>query len=368
MERELLKKYCHNACTEDEIDTVLEWFRSSAGKPEGKALLKKIWEEITDDEDDSGVDFDHILDKIHHKVNLDESVRLIKKSDNNPVKYRKKERFLTVFTRVAAILLMPVLCFGLYMSYRYQISQKGLISATDVYNEVYSSVDAITKVTLPDGTKVWLNHRSSLRYPAIFRGNIRNVELKGEGYFEVAHNEKVPFNVNAGGINIVAHGTTFNVCAYPEDDRIETSLIEGAVEVESFDSIKNTVFTYKMKPSYFAVYNKQSGKIAASKIDDNRYYSWKDGKLIFKNEPIGEVTKELCRWFNVDIQIIDSRLFDLTYTATFEHENLSQVMELLTVATPISYTISKREKMDDGTFSKQKVVLTFRKKCISSFH
>lgn len=368
MDRELLKKYCRNVCTGDEINTVLEWFRSSAGNPEGKALLKEIWEEITDDKDDSGVDFDHILDRIHHRVNLGESRRLIEKAGNSPVKYREGEHFLTVFTRVAAILLIPVLCFGLYMAYQYHITQKGLISATEVYNEISSSVDAITKVTLPDGTKVWLNHRSSLRYPAIFRGNTRNVELKGEGYFEVAHNEKVPFNVKAGNINVVAHGTIFNICAYPDDDRIETSLIEGSVDVQSVDTVKHTVCTYRMKPSYFAVYNKMSGKVVTSRIGDDRYYSWKDGRLIFKNEPMGEVTKKLCRWFNVDFEINDPKLNDLTYTATFEHESLSQVMELLTIATPINYSISKRVKMADGTFSKQKVVLTLRKSYGSSFH
>ena len=133
--------------------------------------------------------------------------------------------------------MLPVLGFGLYMSFKYQSVRHGQISVNQAYNEVFSSVDAITKVTLPDGSNVWLNHSSTLKYPAMFQGDSRTVELTGEGYFEVAHNPKIPFIVKAGEIQVVAHGTTFNIMAYPDEDRIETSLINGSVELQRLNQI-----------------------------------------------------------------------------------------------------------------------------------
>jgi ferric-dicitrate binding protein FerR (iron transport regulator) len=117
-----------------------------------------------------------------------------------------------------------------------------------------------------------------------------------------------------------------------------------------------------LKPSDLAIYQRRDKEINIRTIDDERYYSWKDGKLIFKKEPLGEVVKKLNRWFNVDIQIKDPELLDLTYTGTFVNETLSQVMELIALISPISYSISDRKEISSGTFSKRKIILSHRKK------
>jgi len=207
-----------------------------------------------------------------------------------------------------------------------------------------------------------LNHSSTLKYPAMFLGDSRTVELTGEGYFEVAHNPKIPFIVKAGEIQVLAHGTTFNILAYPDERKIETSLINGSVELQRLNTDRTIVNLLKMKPSDLATYNSIDKEIITRSIEDERYYSWKDGKLIFKKEPMGEVVKKLGRWFNVDIQIKDPELLELTYTATFVHETLPQVMELITLVSPVSYSISNREEISDGTFTKRKVILSYRKK------
>ena len=184
-------------------------------------------------------------------------------------------------------------------------------------------MDAITKVTLPDGSNVWLNHSSSLKYPSSFQGNSRITELKGEGYFEVAHNAKIPFIVKTGEIQIKATGTTFNIMAYPDEDRVETSLIEGKVELELVDHSGKLTPLISMKPSDLAIFKKTGYEITTRTISDDRYFSWKDGKLVFNKEPMGEVAKKLGRWFNVDIRIKDPELLELTYTATFVQETLA---------------------------------------------
>jgi len=213
MNKELIKKYFNNNCSEEELKVVLVWFNDSAHLPEGKALLYNMWEELDEQESGDKADYDTILCKIHHEINIRQSKILIDNSENDLVRYSRRQYFITLIRNAAAILLLPVLGLGIYYSAKYYSAKSNQTSVNQAYNEVFSSVDAITKVTLPDGSNVWLNHSSSLRYPAAFRGRSRNVELNGEGYFEVTHNSKIPFVVKAGEIQIKAIGTTFNIMA-----------------------------------------------------------------------------------------------------------------------------------------------------------
>jgi transmembrane sensor len=362
MNKELLEKYCNNACSEEELSSVLEWFEESARAPEGKALLFKIWEGLPDEESKYDINFDFLLDKIHHKVNLVKSGELLEKADQDLIKYNRRENFIKILSRTAAILMIPVLGFGLFMTFKYLSTKHSQISVNQAYNEVFSSVDAITKVSLPDGSYVWLNHSSTLKYPAMFKGDFRTVELTGEGYFEVAHNPKIPFIVKTGEIQIKALGTTFNIMAYPDEDRIETSLINGRVELQRTEPDGNVIPLLEMKPSELAIFHKSNDQISRISIDDDRYFSWKEGKLVFNKEPIGGVVKKLSRWFNVDIKVKDPELLDLTYTGTFVHETLPQVMELMALVSPVSYSISDRKEISPGTFSKRGIILSYRKK------
>ena len=362
MDKELLEKYFNNCCTDEELQSVLVWFQESAGTAEGKLLLLKAWEEMPDTGSNNNTYFDQILGRIHHEINLKQSEDLLQRADQGLIKFKRIERFVKIFTRAAAILLFPVLGFALWMSARYQLVKDNQVITNQAYNEVFSSVDAITKVTLPDGSNVWLNHNSSLKYPAIFLGYNRNVELKGEGYFEVVHNPEKPFIVKTGEIEIVALGTAFNIMAYPDEDRIETSLIEGCVELQRTDPGKRSVKRLKMSPTDLAIFQKSNNEFTVLTIGDDRYFSWKEGKLIFNKEPISEVAKKLSRWFNVDIQIRDTKLHELTYTGTFVDETLPQVMELMAMISPVTYTISDRKEISPGTFSKRKVIINYKKK------
>jgi ferric-dicitrate binding protein FerR (iron transport regulator) len=359
MNKELLKKYCSNSCTEEELNSVLAWFEESAGTSEGRSLLFRFWDELSIEDINPDINFEVILDRIHHEVNLIQSKKLLQISGQNLIKYKRRVRLFKIIMRAAAILLLPVLGFGLLMSVKYQSAKHGQASVNQVYYEVFSSEDAIAKVTLPDGSSVWLNHSSSLKYPAMFQGDFRSVELSGEGYFEVAHNPKNPFIVKAGEIQIKALGTTFNVMAYPDEDRIETSLIDGRIELERKPPNGEMIPLLRMKPTDLVIFQKSNNEISTRTIVDDRYFSWKDGKLIFNSEPIEEVVKKLRRWFNVDIQIKDPELLELTYTATFIHETLPQVLELLSMMSPVSYSISSREEISPGTFTKRKVILSY---------
>ena len=116
MDKELIEKYCCNSCTEEELKSVLEWFKESAGTSEGKSLLLKVWEGFPDKSDNLKVNFDLLLDRIHHKVNLEQSKKFLDEPEQSLIKYNRRKHFINILTRAAAILMVPVLGFGLYMS------------------------------------------------------------------------------------------------------------------------------------------------------------------------------------------------------------------------------------------------------------
>jgi len=357
MRKKLLEKYLNNNCNPDELKLVLSWFRDLSTSTEFKDELYNICEELPDNHVKIRINYDDILNKIHHEINLNQTKLLIEDSDEDLIKHNRKQSILMHLRNIAASLLLPFFGLSIIMSVKYYSERSNKNPVSETYNEVLSSVDAITKVTLPDGSVVWLNRRSSLRYPASFDGDKRYVDLKGEGYFEVTHDDKIPFIVNTNNLQIIARGTTFNVMAYPEEDKVETSLISGNVELIKQLSGGKSEALYLMNPADLTIYNKKSDEIAVRVIDDDRKFSWKNGKLVFTAEPMPEVIKKLSRWFNADIEINDAELLGLTLTATFVDETLPQVLELLTYISPISYTISNREVNADGTFSKRRVVL-----------
>jgi hypothetical protein len=358
MDHELLKKYRTNQCSAEELIKVLAWFEKIAGTPDGKAFLyNELWEELHDEDGHTAVNFDHALDEIHHKINLARAEHM--KIDAYPGISKGVGIVIRKFiSRAAAILIIPILGYGIYMSYKYQSEKDRFFTGNLAHHEVCSSVNAISKVTLPDGTQVWLNHSSSLSYPVLFNGKVRRVELDGEGYFEVAHNPDVPFIVQVGEVEVKAMGTTFNVMAYPEDENLEVSLLDGLVELHHVKSGGNAILLLQMKPNDFVQFDKESNRYITRTIYDDRYYAWKDGKLVFEKASMAEMVKRLSRWFNVEIQIESPELLELTYTATFVDETLFQVLELLSKVSPINYSISDRKKTADGTFSKSKVIIS----------
>jgi hypothetical protein len=357
MDRALLEKYFKNNCTNEELNYILEWFRISGESNEAKALFWKMWLDLPEDEQLRKPD-DKLLDKLHHKINLMNSRT---GHENKIEKSFFQKDYINVFAKVAAVLLFPIISLLLLISYKYHNNRHELLAAGNSYNEVYSSVDAITKLTLPDGTVVWLNHNSRLKYPSVFSNKSRSVELSGEGYFEVVTNPSKPFVVNAGEILAIARGTTFNILAYPGEDRIETSLLKGEVELQKKKG-ESQINIAEMEPTDLIIYQKSSKDIIMSHITDERNYAWKDGKLIFKKEPLVNVEAKLERWFNVDIEINDQRLYELSFTATFVNETLMQVLEFLSIAAPFNYDVSKREALEDGSYSKRKVILTYKAK------
>ena len=356
MKKELLIKYLNNRCTETELSEVLRWINADALNEDGRKWIFEDWNSYQQTDNlEEDENFTSIFDKIQEKI------------DNNTQKNnRESNNTLTLssvtlwFTRAAAVLLIPVLTFLFYsLSERKIESDKFARLAVDSL-EVIAPMGSRTVVQLSDGSVVHLNYGSKIKYPHFFSGDTRNVVLTGEGFFKVAHNPEKPFIVKAGNLNIKAVGTTFNVLAYPDDDVIETTLVNGMVILEKVEPNEKSIAIGRMSPGQHVEYTNLRGAISSTQGEVEKYISWIDGKIIFEDTPILQVAERLSRMFNVDFEIKDE-LKDYNYTVTLEDESLSQILDLMTIATPVLYKTLPRKKLPDGTFSKQKIILEKRK-------
>jgi ferric-dicitrate binding protein FerR (iron transport regulator) len=351
MTKELLEKYLNNCCTPLEVEEVIQWMKQQSFFNESKKFGGIYWQQFK--EEDSIVSeekLDTLLDKIHHKLNIEEP-RAIQTKNN---------RLISWISKAAAIILIPVLTFLFYtISENNRLTNQITTVSVDSL-EVIAPVGSRTVVELSDGSVVHLNYGSRIKYPQNFWGETRGVALTGEAYFEVSHNPDKPFVVTTGRIDVRALGTVFNVNAYPENKDIATTLIEGKVLVEKIKNNGNIETIKELTPGQHVTYEKSTGVVKSSLEQVEKYIAWKDGKLVFDNEPIDQIAQRLSRMFNVEIQV-GNEVKKYKYTVTFVDEPLFQILELLSAATPISYRTLPRIKNPDATFSKQRILIERKK-------
>jgi ferric-dicitrate binding protein FerR (iron transport regulator) len=304
------------------------------------------------DREQNSEKYNVLLHKIHHEINL----RKQQKHNGRIMVFKNAAKWLS---RAAAILFIPLLGVVFYLLFNNTIQMKEFADLTVDSLEVIAPIGSRTVVQLSDGTEIHLNYGSKIKYPRNFIGDTRGITLSGEGYFNVAHNPEKPFVVKTGILDVKALGTEFNVHAYPGDEAISTTLVKGKVVIEKTDADQITMVG-AMVPGQHVEYDIKSGKITSAKGATEKYTAWREGRMIFDNTPILEVARELSRKFNVDI-VVAPEIYDLTYTVTFADDPLYLILDLMTETTPVSYKRFPREKLADGSFSKQKIRIEKRK-------
>ncbi|MDP9076805.1 MAG: FecR domain-containing protein [Bacteroidota bacterium] len=180
-----------------------------------------------------------------------------------------------------------------------QISYKVIADSKDneiTFNTITTPMGGQFRVTLPDGSNVWLNAASSLKYPSRFEGSERHVELHGEAYFEIFKNKNSPFTVTAENTNIKVLGTHFNVMAYKDEPAVATTLLEGSVSLSS----KNTHIM--LVPGQQAVAYFNSENIALHEVNVEDAVAWKNGYFSFRKQNIRAAMNKIARWYNVDVE------------------------------------------------------------------
>ncbi|MBS2211889.1 FecR domain-containing protein [Carboxylicivirga mesophila] len=176
------------------------------------------------------------------------------------------------------------------------ISDKELL-----YNTLVTPHGGEYQLELADGTKVWLNAQSELTFPVAFSGTNRTVKLTGEAYFEVAHNPEQPFIVETATQQIEVLGTAFNLSAYPDDKQTVTTLVSGSVEARSTNGNASS-FVKKLKPNQqLIVNNANSGTVVVKEVNTYLYSAWKEGRLVFRDQPLEAILNDMQRWYNIDV-------------------------------------------------------------------
>ena len=263
---------------------------------------------------------------------------------NQPTSVRPKLSFLHYWQQIAAILLLPLLIVSAYL-YLKPASQ-----IAETYQELFTPYGTWSVVNLPDGSKVWLNAGSSLKYPTQFNDKQRVVSMQGEAYFEVESDKEHPFIVKTKELTVEATGTAFNVNAYTSDNVTAVTLVKGKVAV-TLDKKK----TISLSPGEKIDYNLATALYNVNKTNTYKWCSWKDGVLIFRDDPLEYVFKRLGQTYNVEFILKDAELGKYSYKATFEGESLNEILRLLEMSAPIQCKVVSNRSNNSEKFEKQRI-------------
>lgn len=263
--------------------------------------------------------------------------------------------FLSQATKVAAVLLLPLLVISGWLLYnQHNLTQKysNLLENKNAQNlTVVAPICARIVVDLPDGSKVWLNSGSELTYPIVFNTSERRVHLTGEAYFKV-NKSTTPFFVSNLGPEVKVYGTEFNVNSYANEELVTVALAEGKVSLnlngkEEF-----------IAPGQVSAFDKKNKSITIENTDVVTYSSWREGKYIFRDTPLSSILRILQRQHNVTINLMNPQLGNYRYKLTIGNESLEQILQLLSISAPIKCNYIRRELKSDGTYVPDRVEIS----------
>ena len=349
----VLERFMMNNYTREDLNEIITWFKQSPPDDNLKLVLFQLWDRNdTQSCDAESFDPKRILDSIHHRINT--------AMKSAPAQKSIVARSFRVFSRIAAILILPLLATVIYYNYTGKDSRSPE-QGKPLYSEVFAPPGSRLHLELPDGSDIWLNNGSSIRYPQQFGTVNREIYLSGEAYLDVKHDRLMPFVLKVPGLDIKVAGTSFNVMAYHDDQQVEVALEKGKIELIGTGTDTTQKIRQVLKPGNFAVYNNTKRNLTIAHGPVDQYSAWKDGRLVFDNDSMTVIEKRLERWFNVDIEVADVNLKNTTFTATFTTETLLQVLEMLSLAAPIRYEIINGIKKPDHTFSQTRIIMMFDK-------
>lgn len=206
------------------------------------------------------------------------------------------------------------------------------------YNTITTPRGGQYQLVLADGSNVWLNAASSIRFPTSFNGRERDVQITGEAYFEVAHNAEMPFHVKVNGMEISVLGTHFNVNAYDDEKVIKTTLLEGSIKVSKGSEI------VLIAPGDQAQIAENTDKIDIKRnVDLEEIVAWKNGKFIFQNADIHSIMKQLERWYNITVSY-EGKISNEEFVGVISRDvNISQILNILEKTESIKFEIDGKE-------------------------
>lgn len=311
----IINKYLNHSATETEKKQLLQWLEE---KEENRRSFKKTYDlwlhtdaSLTDD-----IEVEKAFSRLKRRI----------------LSSRNKKRMLFESRHLVRIAVAALLLFSAgYVGYMMRGKQN---SQAITFYQLLTGTNGKGEYRLPDGSIVWLNANSMLKYPQTFTGKKREVYLEGEALFEVQKNADNPFVVKTGGMNIEVLGTRFLVNNHPQKNIVETVLINGCVEV-SGDYFNKT---QRMQPGEIITYNKQTQVINRSNVNANDYTNWIHSKLVFDKTNLEQVIINLEKWFGVEIIASPELIRNTHMSFTIRRESLDEVLTYMSLTASIDYT------------------------------
>lgn len=318
--KDIFKKYLHSKIAPEEFEQFSDFVMKEENTKVIYELMNPEWDLSLNNNEDPKVQKSQIFQRIIQQILQDDATSAL-----------RKVKIYTIGLQIAAILVI-----GLIFSSVWFYMQSKKTTGFEQLQTVSIPYGAKTKLSMPDGSTVWLNSGSTLSYYNDFSKK-REVELKGEAFFEVQKNN-IPFEVitNFGKIRVL--GTGFNVLAYPESGFV-TTLVHGSVQIEN----KRSTQCQMLEPGQQL--ELVGDNLIKSNVETELFTSWKDGKMIFKREPFAGLMIRLERWFNVKIEYSPDDFKDLWYSGTIENETITEVMDMIGIAAPVQFTYNSQTRV-----------------------
>jgi transmembrane sensor len=329
--------YFNGEYTEKDTSYIDNVFCDDSKEQELKGILSRQFDQLLPEDEFENKNLDHILYRIHYEINT----RLSEKSAST------FDNIIKWTLRIAGVLILPVLIlFSLQIFKEPRLARE---TSTEINAPAWSRVH----FSLPDGTTGWLNSNSSIKYKGNFVSD-RHIDLRGEAFFDVFKDKKRPFVVNTNEVNVTVLGTKFNIASYDNEKNVEVVLEEGKLVFRDKELKKS----YTMSPNDLIIYDKSHKDFLTKVVQPQKYLSWTEGKLVFRNDPLDVIARRLERWYNIDVEVNVPLSEDLRLRATFIDESLDEVLGLLGRSLPIKYRIEDQRLDRSDTFIKKKVIIT----------
>lgn len=360
---ELLDRFISGEINSNEKRLLFRFFNDPESKVTVYRWLKKKWKTKGSEKLDEEVDFENLLSKIHEGMDADQPSSVVS-PEKQPTRFR---RIIYISMRYAAVCLIACgVEWYVLTRDKYREQPQAL-----VFNQIDVPHGSKSFIVLADSTKVWLNSGAKLHYPANFERDQREVYLEGEAFFEVEKNQYQPFFVKVNGMDLKVHGTKFNVKAYKDEYKIETTLLEGSVEVIGLKSDQTEGQNLFMKPGQKLILYKEKTKASDGRAGDNSSQvsdpvkitdarlinltatapeiAWTRDNLVFDKQRFDEVKTRLERWYGVTIEVKDSSVLNYRFSGTFDKETFEQAMYALKEAAGFEYVLNKKHVIINRT-------------------
>jgi ferric-dicitrate binding protein FerR (iron transport regulator) len=332
--------YFRSGGDQEEETYVTRVFTDPAHEKELKKLLSGEFFSATEEGNTLSPDLEMVLHRIHYEINC--------RSQGS--KSKRIPWYSWISGAAAAILIPLAVWWGIRADRQMRLSR-------ETWVEISAPAWSRTQFSLPDGTTGWLNSQSKLKYKGDFLSN-RTVSLTGEAYMDVAHDARNPFKVSTQELEIQVVGTRFNVASYDNEQVVEVVLEEGSLNLY----VPEKGQSYRMVPNDRVTYEIASGKVERESVSPRKYVAWTEGKLVFRNDPIDVIARQLERWYNIEVELNIDHPENLRWRATFADEGLEEVLKLLKRSLNVDYQIEKREIGPDDTVARRKITLTNKSK------